>query len=198
MKPRFERVLVVGTSCCGKTTFAKALAELLKIPRIELDALYWGPNWQAKPDGEFRRLAEEAVLQDRWIIDGNYSALRDVTWPKATAVIWLNYDFPLVFWRGFLRSLRRSLLGQELFSGNRETLRRTFFTRDSILWWIIQTHKLRRRNYRRLLETKKFPDLQWIELRNPSEAEEFLQSIRSSMVGTDRNGIEENGQLTIR
>jgi hypothetical protein len=110
-------------------------------------------------------------------------------------VIWLDYDFGIVFWRGLVRSLRRSLLGQELFSGNRETLRRTFFTRDSILWWIIKTHKLRRRNYRRLLETGRFPDLQWIELRNPAAAEEFLHNVRSSVLGADQGGIEENDRL---
>jgi adenylate kinase family enzyme len=190
MKPRLERVMVVGTSCCGKTAFSKVLAELLKCPRIELDALYWGPNWQAKRDAEFRRLAEEAVLQDRWVVDGNYSALRDVTWPRATAVIWLNYNFSIVFWRGLVRSLRRSLLDQELFSGNRETLKRTFFSRDSILWWIIKTFKQRRRTYRRMLETRQFPELEWIELRTPAEAEEFIQAIRSSTLGAEQEAIE--------
>ncbi|MGH7766289.1 MAG: hypothetical protein ACREQP_02450 [Candidatus Binatia bacterium] len=190
MKLRLERVMVVGTSCCGKTTFAKALAALLKSPRIELDALYWGPHWQAKPDGEFRRLAEEAVLQDRWVIDGNYSVLRNVIWPRATAVIWLNYDFSIIFLRGFVRSLRRSLLSEELYAGNRESLKRTFFTKDSILWWIIRTYKTRRRNYRRMLETRRFPELEWIELRKPAEAEEFIQTLRSLTQADEEEAID--------
>ncbi len=99
MNLRLERVIIVGTSCCGKTTFSRRLAEILKQPHIELDALYWGPNWVAKPADEFRRLVENAVSRDRWVVDGNYGLVRDVIWPKATLVIWLNYDFIVVFRR---------------------------------------------------------------------------------------------------
>jgi adenylate kinase family enzyme len=178
MHPHLERVIVVGTSCSGKTTFSALLAEVLRCPHIQLDALYWGPNWVAKPTDEFRRLVEEAVSPDRWVADGNYGVVRDVIWPRATAVIWLNYDFSTVFRRALMRTLRRSLSAEELYSGNRESLRRAFLSRDSILWWVISTFRRRQRQYRELLETRPFPQLEWIELRNPLEAERFLQGLR--------------------
>ncbi len=117
----FHRIVVVGSSCCGKTTFAKRLTELLQIPHVELDALHWGPNWQPRPLDEFRRLVQaflslpgrgqgeghvsNANSQDSWIVDGNYSIVRDLFWPRATQVIWLNYSFPTVFRRAVSRSL---------------------------------------------------------------------------------------------
>ena len=45
-----RRVAVVGTSCAGKTTFAKALAAQLQAPHIELDALHHGPGWVPRPE----------------------------------------------------------------------------------------------------------------------------------------------------
>jgi len=154
---------------------------MLKYPHIELDALHWGPNWVAKPADEFRRDVEHAVSGDRWVVDGNYGTVRDLIWPKATTVIWLNYDFMTVFGRALLRTLRRSLFAEELYAGNRESLRGAFLSRDSILWWVISTFRRRRQGYRELRETHRFPQLAWIELRKPVEADKFLQTIRSAI-----------------
>ncbi|MBN0386682.1 (d)CMP kinase, partial [Pseudomonas aeruginosa] len=41
---------VVGTSGSGKSTLARRLAHRLELPWIELDRLYWRPNWQGAPD----------------------------------------------------------------------------------------------------------------------------------------------------
>jgi len=182
MNLQLERVIIVGTSCCGKTTFSRRLAEILKHPHIELDALHWGPNWVAKPADEFRRLVENAVSRDHWVVDGNYGLVRDVIWPRATLVIWLNYDFITVFRRALIRTLRRSLSTEELYSGNRESLMRAFFSRDSILWWVISTFKRRQRSDRELHETNRFPRLEWIELRKPVEAERFLAETEARLV----------------
>ncbi|MBI1774678.1 MAG: hypothetical protein HYR63_04960 [Proteobacteria bacterium] len=58
---RLQRVVVIGTSCSGKTMLARRLTEILGRRRVELDALNWGPNWIARPKEEFRRLIEEAT-----------------------------------------------------------------------------------------------------------------------------------------
>jgi adenylate kinase family enzyme len=120
-----ERVVVIGSSCVGKTTFAQALASVLGCPHVELDALYWQPNWIARPPDEFRGLVAKEVSHDCWVADGNYSGERDLIWSRATTVIWLNYAFPVVLWRALMRTIRVSH-AEELFSGNRESLRMAF------------------------------------------------------------------------
>ena len=54
------RIAVVGTTCAGKTTVAKRLAERHGIPHVELDALHWGPGWSEPSAEEFRERVEEA------------------------------------------------------------------------------------------------------------------------------------------
>jgi len=100
-----QRVVVVGTSGCGKTVFARLLAQSLACPCVELDELYWGPQWTPKPDLEFRRRVEAAAHAPRWVADGNYGRVRDILWPRATTIVWLNYSLHRVL----LRALRRTL-----------------------------------------------------------------------------------------
>jgi adenylate kinase family enzyme len=184
MKSEMTRVVVIGTSCVGKTTFAQALARVLSFPHVELDALYWQPNWIPRPSEEFRALTAQALSQDRWVTDGNYGVVRDLIWSRATTVIWLNYGFPLVLWRALTRTVRRVLTQEELFSANRESLRLAFFSRDSILWWVLTTFHRRRKQYRVLFDRRTSPQLVYVELRNPSEAKHFLAGLETTLQTT--------------
>jgi adenylate kinase family enzyme len=147
-----RRTVVIGTSCSGKTTFARLLAKLLEVQHIELDAINWLPDWTPRPNEEFRSLVKEAVSTDEWVVDGNYSGTRDIVWPRATAVIWLNYSFPVVLSRAFSRTIRRVFDKEVLYSGNRETFRKAFLSKDSMILWVLKTYYRRRREYSQLLE----------------------------------------------
>ena len=136
----------------------------------------WLPEWTPRPDPAFRSMVEEAVATDEWIVDGNYSRVRDVVWPRATTVIWLNYSFPVVMYRALSRTLRRALSKEVLYSGNRESLRKAFFTRDSILLWVLKTHHRRRREYSRLLLDGR-RDLNVVVLTSPKQANRFLAQL---------------------
>ena len=172
-----DRVIVVGTSCSGKTTLARQLSHALGAPHIELDAIHWKPGWEPRPAEEFRQLVGEAVAGERWVMDGNYSAGRDIVWGRATTIIWLNYPFRVVLWRALYRTTKRVMLREELFSGNRETFRQSFLSRESIILWAITTYRRRRREYRRILDDGEFSHLRVIELRSPTEAETLVSSV---------------------
>ena len=171
--PELRRVAVVGSSCAGKTTFARALAARLAAPHVELDALHWGPGWQAAETDAFRADVARALAGPRWVVDGNYAVVRDLVWPPATHLVWLDYGFPRVFGRALLRTCRRIVTRETLYGGNQETLRGAL-ARDGIPLWVIRTFRRRRRQYPRLLERPEHAHLVLLRFRHPREAERFL------------------------
>lgn len=175
-----DRVVVIGTSCAGKTTLARRLAEALGSAHVELDALHWGPGWSAASTEGFRKAVRERVSVERWVVDGNYAKVQDIVWSRATDAVWLNYSFPVVFGRALWRTLRRVFLREALFGGNRESFRNAFLSRGSILWWVITTFGRRRRQYRALFGDGAFPKLRLTELRAPRDAEHLIRSLRAA------------------
>jgi len=173
-----NRVVVVGTSCSGKTTFAKELARKLNKKHVELDALNWLPGWTSRPDADFKKLVVKAISEDEWIVDGNYSRVRDLVWERATTLIWLNYSFPVVMYRALSRTLKRAVTKQILYSGNRESLRMAFLTKGSILLWVLKTYHRRRRQYTRMLLTDPRSTLNVVVLGSPTEAKRFLSQLK--------------------
>jgi len=172
-----KRINVVGTTGCGKTTFAAALAERLGVPHIEMDALFWKPNWEQTPDEEFFPIIDEATRGDRWVLDGGYSRTRAITWPRAEAIVWLDYSFARVFFRLVRRTIRRALTREELWTGCRESLRISLFSRDSILIWCLKTYGRRRRSYPTLIALPENAHLQFVRLRTPADAQHWLDRL---------------------
>ena len=109
---------------------AKQVAAALELPNIELNALHWLPDCQERPDSEFRELVASAVSAERSVVDGNYNMVRDIVWQQATTLAWLNLSVPVVFRRAFSRTVIRSFGRQTILPGNKETFKRSFFSRD--------------------------------------------------------------------
>ncbi len=174
------RIVVVGTSCAGKTTLAKKIACALELPHVELDAVHWRPGWEPSPPEEFRASMSKALVGDRWVVDGNYSVVRDIVWSRANTLIWLNYSFPVIFRRALARTLRRVFTGEELFSGNRESFRLAFLSADSILVWVLKTYRRRRKEYPKLFKEEMFSHLRIIELKNQSAADALVAEYEGS------------------
>lgn len=173
-RSRLERIVVVGTSCAGKTTLARALGGVLGLPHTELDVLHWGPDWTPVPADEFRVRVERAVAGPAWVIDGNYSAVRDLVWGRATTLVWLDLPFHTVFRRAVARTLRRIVTRETLYGGNRESLRNALDP-EWIPWWVIRTWRRRRREYGARLARPEFAHLEAVVLRRPAEVEAFLR-----------------------
>lgn len=172
----YRRVNVVGTTASGKTTLARALAARLGVPHIELDALQWEAGWvEAQPD-VLRQRTSAAVAGDAWIADGNYSAVRDLVWARAEAVVWLDYSLPTILARYARRTQRRIRRREELWpdTGNRERLS-SVLGRDSLLWWILSTYRRRRREYPERLAAH--PELATVRLRSPRETAAWLATL---------------------
>lgn len=171
--------MVIGSGGSGKTTLAGTLARRLGVRHVELDGLYWGPGWKGagdSPEGlaRFRHRVEEATAGDGWVADGNYGSVRDMLWPRADTIVWLDYSLGLVLWRLLRRTVRRALTREELWGTNRESFRLSFLSGDSILLYTLKTHGTRRRRFAEILARDEMAHATVVRLRSPAEAEEWL------------------------
>lgn len=178
-----RRVVVVGTSGTGKTTFAREIARRLDAAHLELDAVHHLADWQPIAPDEFRATVAAFVAEhDRWVVDGNYAVVRDVLWPAADTVVWLDLSRPRTMWRVTTRSLRRVVAREELWNGNRERWREllAWDPERSIVRWAWTTHPERRRSFPGELADPRWQPLTVHRLRTPSEVAVFLRGVQAS------------------
>lgn len=117
------RVSVIGAPGTGKTTFSARVAGILEAAHVELDALWWGPEWNAIDIVEFQTLVAEVVDTESWVIDGFYldEAAQPLIWPKADVIVWLDLPRRRAVTRALCRSARRVILRTSLWGTNRQT-----------------------------------------------------------------------------
>src|SRR5688500_10223834 len=173
-----RRVSVVGSgSGAGKTTFARALSRRTGLPFIELDAIHWQQGNWGMPDREvFRARVAAATRGEAWIVDGHYSATRDLARGRADTVIWLDLPRALMLWRTFRRTVGRSARGEGLWGGNRETLWNALVGTDALIPFLIRTYRRRRRRFERELALPQHAHLRVHRFRSNAEAERWLRS----------------------
>jgi adenylate kinase family enzyme len=195
------RIAVIGTTGSGKTTLARTLAQRLGLRHIELDALFWGPNWTAVEPEVFRHRIREAIAAapGGWVTDGNYrghTAL--ITWVQADAIVWLDYPIWRVYKQLFLRTTARAFTGVELWSGNKESLRTAFLSNDSLFVWALKSHWRHRREWQDLLAGPEYAHLRVLRLRSPGARDRFLAALPAStayadeclgLASTDKKGL---------
>ncbi|THD61863.1 AAA family ATPase [Phenylobacterium sp.] len=168
------RVLVMGSTGSGKSTFARRLAERIGAPHIEQDALNWDPGWtnlsQVDPE-KLRGRVRASIAAEAWTACGNYSAVRDLFLARATHLVWLDYTRPVVMARVIRRSVVRAIARDELWegTGNREDVRR-WLDKDHPIRWAWDTFRRRRAAYEAMLADPRLAHLETHRVRRPREA----------------------------
>lgn len=179
MKNRPRRIVVIGSSCAGKTTFSQALSKTLGLKHIELDAFFWEPNWKEADPETFRNRVRAALAsEESWVVDGNYTnKIKDLVWPQADTLIWLDPPLPVILKRLFSRSLKRVFTKEVLWSGCTETLTGAFFSRNSLFIWILKTRSHQRTSYSQFISNCPYPSLTTYHLRSSTEIRNFLAGL---------------------
>jgi len=173
------RINVVGTSGSGKSTFSKLLAERLTIRYIEMDALFWKKDWQQSNDEEFFTKLNDCLDDEHWVLDGNYSRTTPIKWAKVNTIIWLDYSFIRTIYQVTKRSINRALNQKEIWSGtgNKESLKKSFFSRDSIIHWAMITYFNNKRRYQKIMKAEELQHIEFIRLTSPKQTKDFLAKI---------------------
>jgi adenylate kinase family enzyme len=165
-----RRIIVVGSSCAGKSSLAERIAGLIDAPFIDLDALYWEPGWTEPDDEVFRERVSAAISGDRWVVAGNYTRhLMPTAWPRADTVIWLDLPLSIMTWRVVRRSWRRWRTDELLWGTNRERFWQQFklWDRDSsLIRFNFETHRSRRATFESAMADARWTNIQFLRLRS--------------------------------
>jgi adenylate kinase family enzyme len=173
---------VVGNSGSGKSTLARALATELGVPHIELDAIFHQPGWRPLPATEFRARVEAAIASDGWVVDGNYSTVRDLVWARADTVVWLDLPRRAVMRQVIWRTVRRVALRVELWNGNRERWR-NLLSRDpdqSVIMWAWRRHSVYQARYTAATTDPAWRHLTFVAVRSRTHAQRLLERANST------------------
>lgn len=133
------------------------------------------------PVKTFQESVGRAVAGESWVTDGNYGGrgARDLVWARADTVVWLDPPLRVILWRLFARALRRSRSREELWpgTGNRETYRGQFLSRDTLFWWALKTFRRRRRELPLALARPEYAHLTVHRFRSARDAKAWLSRI---------------------
>ena len=175
----YKRIVVIGTTSSGKSTLAERLANKLGCDFVELDALHWEPGWSEAPLEVFRERVKTATRSAGWVVAGNYHVVRDIIWPIAEAVMWLDYPLPVVFWQLTRRTFRRWWTREHLWGTNYENLGTQFklWSQESLFHWLFKTYWRRKREYPELFALPENAHLKVIQIRHPKETSDWLERL---------------------
>ncbi|MBT0721303.1 AAA family ATPase [Rosenbergiella collisarenosi] len=162
------RICIMGPSNSGKSTLAKAIASKQSLPLVHLDQLHHLPytNWVPRKTEDFYQLHEEAICEERWIIEGNYTKCIQSRLKRATGLILLDVPVTTALWR----YIRRCYSSKPRIGGL--TTRR-----ENVTWemfkYIVHSAPKNHLGHRIIFEQATIPKLMLV---NPSDIDACYQS----------------------
>jgi adenylate kinase family enzyme len=175
-----QRISVVGSSGSGKSTVARALAEALSLPLLELDSVFHQPGWTPLPDDEFRHRVRDFAQQEGWVIDGNYTShgIADIVWPQADTIVWLDVPRRQVMKQVIGRTVKRAITRETLWNENREGWHNFLDPRPeyNIIVWAWARHRGTHDKYVERSQDGSWSHATLFRLQSRDEIRAFLQS----------------------
>jgi adenylate kinase family enzyme len=174
-----RRINVIGSSGAGKTTVSAALARRLGSQHLELDSIHHLADWEPIDPGALRSKVGEFVAGEAWVVDGNYSIVRDIVWARVDTVVFLDLPRWRVMTRLVPRTLRRTALREELWNGNRERWRNLVSTRpeQNLLLWSWTRHDLQRQRFAEAQADPAWSHIRFIRLASAGQIDRFVASV---------------------
>jgi adenylate kinase family enzyme len=172
-----KRILVIGSSGAGKSTFSRRLHEVTRLKLIHLDRLYWKANWVEPADkAAWRARLAEVLKEDEWIIDGNYSSTMEMRLRASDTAILLDLPNYICTWRVLKRVLLYRKGGRpDMAEGCHERFDWEFL---KWTWNYPKRSKPKVENLLRRFESEKTI----IRLKSNKDIEKFLMSLESNKV----------------
>lgn len=94
-----KKVAVFGNAGGGKSTLSRKLSEITSLPLYVLDKIKYEAGGVEVPEEDYKRIHQEIVNSDQWIIDGFGSM--DTLWPRfdeADCLVFVDLPIYTHFW----------------------------------------------------------------------------------------------------
>ena len=168
-----HRICIYGRG--GKTSLSRALGDMTGLLVIELDAVFWLPNWVERDSDEMLKIVQKRIEEspEGWIIDGNYSKIRPHILPLADTVIWLNLPTLSVTIRIVKRTILNALRRNRVCGDNYENLLNALAP-GSVIWFNAFGGKRSQQRVGEALRSLEF-DANVYEIRSYRELRDFYR-----------------------
>jgi adenylate kinase family enzyme len=163
-----DRIMVCGPSNAGKSTLAVAIGQKLGMTVFHVDQFRHrhGTDWVQRPDDEFETLHDDAIRNERWVMDGNYTHLMPRRIARATGIVLVGDNRWANLRRYFVRTLfQRDRLGS--LDGGRDSIKR------EMIHWILGPSPRNLARYRQELPATGLP---FVETRSMKELNRLYAS----------------------
>ena len=177
-----RRVQVMGSSGSGKSTLGLRLAQVLGVPHVELDALFWRPNWTESEPEVFRARVAEATAGDGWVVSGNYTGrLNGAVWERAELIVWLDLPLHVTIPRQLTRSWRRWRTHEVLWGTNTERFWPQLAVWDptSLVGYSLRARPRFQRTMVEAMADPRYAHARWVRLTSQRQADRFLAAVRA-------------------
>jgi len=101
-----KKIAIIGSGGTGKSTLAKELGQILDLPVYHLDSIYWKSGWIQIEESDFDHVLKSLIVEDMWIIDGNYQRTMDMRFNEADTIIYLDYPTYISLYRVIKRRVK--------------------------------------------------------------------------------------------
>jgi hypothetical protein len=113
------------------------------------------------------------------VTDGNKSAVRDLVWPRADTIVWLDYPFYVSLWRLAKRARTRTmaLSAQAAETDRRAGLPKQMLAAARGVLTALRSHRGQRRRYPQMFAQPANQHLAVARLRSPRAARQWIARV---------------------
>ncbi len=174
-----RKVAVFGNTGAGKSTLARRLADLTRLPLYPLDMIQFRPGGGEVPHAEYLMAHGELLSRDAWIIDG-YGCLASA-WERFSAADTLIYiDLPLfTHFRWITKRFVKSLFVKPEGWPEHSPVWSSTMNCYRVLW---RCHRHLTPRYRQLV-VDAAASKRVHHLRSPAEMRAFLEAVKQERPG---------------